>query len=37
MHRNHDQLYSITSSARASDRCLRWTVNQALIKSLTQE
>jgi len=37
MHRSKLHRYSITSSERASDRCLRWTVNKALIKSLTQE
>jgi hypothetical protein len=37
MHRSKFHHYSITLSERASDRCLRWTVNKALIKSLTQE
>jgi hypothetical protein len=32
MHRSKFHHYSM-----ASDRCLRWTVNKALIKSLTQE
>src|SRR6476619_7324964 len=29
MHRSKLHHYSITSSERASDRCLRWTVNKA--------